>query len=186
MIDFFTKFPSIPYTVDGFTKSVANIVIGEIIVHRKIDSSYVLWKKDLLDGDSPVSVSDEIYKTTQYYWTLFYINNIVNPYTDWFMSQSELEAYTKKKYPDIYGLHHFIRVISDSKSEIIDDVEFEVEKAKWLAHIPQGLNIIPVTNIDYEKNKNDLKRSITVISPRFIDEFVNEFHSLMSEKYDNQ
>lgn len=185
MIDFFTKFPAIPYPVDGYTKYVANIVIAEIVVHRRIDSSYILWKKELLDGDTPISISEELYKTTKYYWTIFYINNVVNPYIDWFLSQSEVEAYSKKKYTSIHGLHHFEKRVGDN-TEIIDDVQHKIEEAKWIAHMPQGLDIFPVTNIEYEKRINDTRRSITIISPKYISEFANEFQELIGTKYDNR
>ena len=60
-MDFFTNFPTVVYEVDGYSKEVANIAIGEIVIKFKTDMSYVLWKKELFDGDSPVSVSQEIY-----------------------------------------------------------------------------------------------------------------------------
>lgn len=181
MIDFFSHFPAVAYDVDGFHKKAANIAIGEILVHNKIDTSYILWKRELFDGDTPVSVSDNVYGDTQFYWTILYINNIINPYTDWYMSQSEHELYVARKYEDKHGLHHFERRIGEEIA-IVDDVEHAIELNKWKNHLPQGLYIFPVTNLEYERALNDLRRTITIISPKFINEFAEEFRKAVSSK----
>lgn len=182
MIDFFSGFPSVPYSQDGFYKEAANIAIGEVMVHNKIDSSYILWKKELFDDDTPVSVSDEVYHDTQYYWTILYVNNIINPYTDWYMSQSEHEDYVQRKYGDKYALHHFERRELNKDPVNLDDIETAYELAKWQSHQPQSLYIFPVTNLDYERNINDARRTITIISPKFIGEFAEEFRKIVSSK----
>lgn len=178
MIDFFTKFPASPYPLDGFAKDAANIAIGEIMVHRKVDSSYVLWKKDLLEGDTPVSVSDEIYKTTSYYWTLYYVNNVINPYTDWYMSQSEHEKYVTAKYGDKYGYHHFEIRKPGKEPRIVDDVDSATYLT--LTNLPEY--VFKVTNLEHEKALNDTRRVITVISPRFISEFAEEFQRIVGSR----
>ena len=109
------------------------------------------------------------------------INNIINPYTDWYMSQSEHELYVARKYEDKHGLHHFERRIGEEIA-IVDDVEHAIELNKWKNHLPQGLYIFPVTNLEYERALNDLRRTITIISPKFINEFAEEFRKAVSSK----
>ena len=181
MKDFFSNFPTVKYEVDGVTSTVANIAIGEITVQHNVDVSYVLWKHELLDDDTPVSVSDTLYKTTEYYWTILYVNHVISPYTDWYMSQTELERYVTACYADMNGLHHFERRLSETDFRQLDDVDHAVALAKYQAHQPLGQNIFPVTNLLYEKRRNDARKQIRVISPRYITDFVNNFHRVVGQ-----
>lgn len=183
MKDFFSNFPTVSYELDGIKNTVANIAIGEIVIRYKTDMSYVIWKHETMDDDTPVSISKQVYGTTEYYWTILYINNIVNPYTDWYMSQTELERYVDACYSDgKNGLHHFERRISENDYRVLDDVDHAASLVKYQAKLPLGEAIFPVTNLMYEKRLNDARKSIRIISPKFIVDFANSFHRILDGK----
>lgn len=192
MKDFFSSFPTIKYSQDGFNKGACNLSIGEVLLHNKIDGTYVMWKKELIEGDTPVSVSDEVYKSTEFYWTILFVNNIIDPFTQWYMTQTELENYTAKKYADpalpdgrekrfkaMDSLHHF-EDASYNPPRVLDPVDhkrtLEVYNVNPLAI---GENIMPVSNLIYEKRLNETRKVIHIISPKFIHQFVDNFNSMV-------
>lgn len=180
MKDFFSDFPSTQYSVDAVTQEITNIAIGEIVINKNADLSFVIWKHDVMDDDTPVSISDKLYNDPEYYWTILYINNIVNPYRDWYMSQTELENYVDSCYTDgKNGLHHFERRVADGDYRVIDDVDHAAAAVKYAARLPLGEAIFPVTNLMFEKRLNDDRKLINVISPRFIREFAANFQKTL-------
>ena len=188
MRDFFSNFAQVEYPIDGFSKQVANIAIGEITIKYKVDESLILWQKELLDEDNPISISNEVYGSTEFYWTILYINDVVNPYLDWFKGQGELEDYTNTKYPSgKTGLHHFERVTpvygKSDKVRILDDVDHAASLAIYNTN-PAGLPqyVFPVTNLQYERVKNQEKKTITVINPKYVADFSDNFHRIMAAR----
>lgn len=182
MIDMLEKYPLVKYPVDGFTKEISDIAIGEVVLRNKIDSSYVIWKRELLDGDSPVSVSDQIYGIVDYYWTLLYVNNIVNPFTEWYMGQTEHELYVDSKYKNLggkEGIHHFINTSAEGRNRQIDDVLYKHYYTQYEQGIPLPFYIKPISNLIYEKEINDTRKTINIISPKFITQFVDTFFQLI-------
>lgn len=179
MIDMFSKFIKTEYDIDGIIREVTNIAVGEITIRNKVDSSYVLWKYDLFDGDTPVSVSDTVYGSTAYYWTILYINNIINPYTDWYMSQSELEKYAARKYTGVNATHHY-EYRSPTETRVLDDVDSLPYVSIPSSSLPAY--VFRISNIDYERSLNFSKKSITIINPKFISQFAEEFHNAVSSK----
>lgn len=181
MIDFFSNFPKLEYPVDEFSKQASNLAVGELVFGLLVDESYVLWRKDLADDDTPVSIAADVYNDTSLYWTIIYVNNIINPYTDWFMGQKDLEVYTAAKYQTgMMGLHHFENRANPNRPRILDDVDHAAALAIYNVN-PAGLGqyIIPVTNLQYEREKNEARRSIRIINPKFIPDFSENFHRIM-------
>lgn len=293
MKDFFTNFPKVDYSIDGIPAKVANIAVGELLIKQKIDISYVLWKREVMDEETPVSISQDLYGTVEYYWTILYVNNIINPYTEWYMGQTELESCVETSYTDTFadfiieyemqlnpgmtqaqviasllsstkyktgknGLHHFEYTLDDGTSLELDQIDHYSALHMWLlnagglilrsvsnlqyetalnanrlpsdpdyidplqleawvdANYTSGINgvhhyerrvvgtwtqvapadashaarllrnmpsnatgISPVTNLMYEKRLNDGRKNISVISPRFISDFANNFSRIM-------
>lgn len=182
-IDFFSKFPTIPYELDGIVQEVVNIAISEITVKTKIDVSYILWKYEIVENETPIIISDKLYKTMEYYWVLLYVNNIVNPYLDWYMTQDELETYAASIYEDINDIHHFEKFdpITQTNSLIDNYDSIELFK-KYKNGEDLGEYIFPVSNIMYERSKNDKRKIINIINPKYINEFVTEFRKVVGNK----
>ena len=62
------------------------------IKHNLRDSVLMYKSYHLQDGERPDHVSLKLYGTTDYYWTLFMVNeDIVNTFADWPCSRAEIE-----------------------------------------------------------------------------------------------
>jgi hypothetical protein len=57
---------------------------------------------DIQDGERPDVISQKLYGSPEYYWTFFMINDsLVNYYTDWPLSNTDLQVMIDKKYDGI-------------------------------------------------------------------------------------
>jgi hypothetical protein len=176
---FFNKFPRINYTLDGESRRVVNIATAFALKRTKIDDSYLFQRYIVQDGELPESVSEKIYKTPNYYWTILLVNNIINPMTEWLMDSSTLESFVEAKYADgIKGIHHFYDTVND---RICDDVDDKTLRTLiGTSQFPS--EIIPVTNYQYEIDMNETRREIIVINPKAISRFADDYQRMLESK----
>jgi hypothetical protein len=100
---FFRRFPKTSY--DFFNRGV-RYDIADITRYVNVDKSkladvsvYTLY--NIQDGDRPDIVSTRLYKTPEYHWTFFIINDsLKNGLEGWPMSQTELEQFLEDEYGD--------------------------------------------------------------------------------------
>jgi hypothetical protein len=70
----------------------------QFIEKYKIDSNYYI-EYAVKNGDTPETVSNDFYNTTDFWWIICLYNEIYDPFYDWPMSQLDLERYAKKLVP---------------------------------------------------------------------------------------
>ena len=170
---YFKKFGQIDY---GGVKA-ANILTVVLPSHLNIDKAFVYQNYNVIDGETPESIADKLYKDPQLYWTILVVNSIVNPYTDWPIEESVFEEFVSKKYGDIFGVHHFWDNRIDRICDDVADAEFRVIPAEDLPYY-----IIPKTNLDYEREINEERREIIVINPRYVSQFVEVYNRAIEGK----
>ena len=73
----------------------------------KQDTLYT--KYSVKNGTRPDQISYEIYGDNQYYWVILQINEIVDYYNQWPLSDKELDEYVSKKYGKngASEIHHY-------------------------------------------------------------------------------
>jgi len=75
------------------------------------------------NGERPDQISYNLYGDEQYYWVILLINDIVDYYSDWPLSQYELDEYVIKKYKSLYAAnevrHYETLEIKDLDGNII-------------------------------------------------------------------
>lgn len=174
---FFRKFDSIPYDLDGLKKTVTNILTAVLPRRLNVDETYIFQRFTVSSGMTPESVADKLYSRPEEYWTILVINDIVNPYLDWAMSDEEVELYVTKKYGDPYAIHHYTWI---ETGKYLD----EVDEAHWRNEPPEDLPelIHPVTNLEHETNLNQSRREIIVINPRYLSQFIESFNRAVEGK----
>ncbi len=176
-MSYFEHFEKIKYNgID--TVNIMNSVLAR---YHPFKNSSLYYLYTLLDGEKAEDVSYNAYKTTEYWWILLAINNIVDPYHDWMMGSQELEAFMEGKYgDDLYGVHHFIDVDNDGRTED------GYSSAKWQELIDNDLelpvHIQPISNRDYEIRENEKNRNVKVISIEYIDNVQRDFEELMNNR----
>ena len=100
---FFSQFPKVPYSFDEFTPSINTQIIDMyryVDVNRNITNDLAAYLTySIKDGERPDQVSHKLYKTPDYHWTFFIINELLKEGTkNWPKSYIELDQYVKRNY----------------------------------------------------------------------------------------
>ena len=118
------------------------------------------------DGETPDILSHKLYGNTRYHWIFFLINEIVDPYAEWPIPNSELLPLVREKYNDSTGtkVHHYRETTGD---RLVVDLD------------PSRTDIEPVTNYEYEFELNEQKRMILILKPIYLKDFVKSYKTLV-------
>lgn len=132
------------------------------------------YEETIAEGATAETVSFDLYGTHDNWWLIYAINNVIDPFYDWLLSQTELDEYVNKMYDPIcsdgvsesesacaeadgmwtlgeYRIHHW---------EDAEFTQFDSNNAEE--------TLLPVTNHEWETYVNDKKRRISVIHPEFV------------------
>lgn len=113
----------------------------------------------------PEQIASILYNDPLLHWTILYINDITNMYSQWPMNDSALTDFVTKKYGagHEYDTNHYEKM----PERLWMDAQFVTDT--------YGESAVLVTNFDQEQNLNEEKRFIKVIKPQYIGSFVSAF-----------
>ena len=167
---YFMHFPKVAYDVkgDGVTTQMTDITRRARISHNSIiyKASYDYY--DVLDTQKPEDIAYDYYGDAGLHWIILMVNNINDIYTDWPMSVTRLERYTKSKYDNIDAVHHY--EIYQESGDTTVTIELPNDVAQT---IPADATAI--TNAEYEEAEVEKKRRIKLIRPEYVDTIREEF-----------
>lgn len=180
------KFKSIDY--NGY--KIPNLFVNLGLIYDLIKRKYILREYTISGSPRPEQLSYNIYGTTEYEWILLLVNNIIDPWHGWLRPDDVVRALAIKKYKDFggeTGIHHYYDPLTDDEYY---DVVKDSSGPNWYNKLdtdkvyPQfSGQLIPVTNVEYELNRNEMLRKIKIIPPGDIRSFVDEF--MRSQNGDN-
>jgi len=174
---FFSQFPKILYDINGDgTNKVLPDIFRRIKIRSKLKDNYALLDKyDVENGESPETVAYKVYGSTDYWYVVCLMNNIVNRQHDWPLSYQAFEEYVNDKYDNPGAVHHYEKLQSSGHtvSEGPADYDHYVEVN---ADDPDGQS---VSNYEYEQRLQDQKRQIQILNPSYLPAFLEEFRKLI-------
>ena len=168
------NFPVIPYDSVGDYKfkDVTNL-LRRVALRAKVKTSTLLYDTyDVKNGETPESLADKLYGDSEYHWIIMLINDITDRYHEWPMSEAQFSQYLKDKYSNPDAVHHY------EISQESGDTDIKINIGTSNADYPTATLI---TNYEYEQKLQDDRRKIRLLDPSFINQFVTEYKSLMSE-----
>ena len=174
---FFSQFPKILYDINGDgTNKVLPDIFRRIKIRSKLKDNYALLDKyDVENGESPETVAYKVYGSTDYWYVVCLMNNVVNRQHDWPLSYQAFEQYVNDKYDNPGAVHHYEKLQSSGHtvSEGPADYDHYVEVN---ADDPDGQS---VSNYEYEQRLQDQKRQIQILNPSYLPSFLEEFRKLI-------
>lgn len=201
-MSYFASFPYVLYPNFVDETGNVNLILKNIttrIVRREslIDDKSIFYKYFIREGEDIESISNNLYKTPLYYWTILIINNKFDRFYDFPLQYGEFEDYIADKYGSISGAQTTYKYyIRESYERFSDD---EVEDKNYFLEVPVNnylyTNISSQTsravsengrlmkysksNYEIEFEDNEAKRNILVCDSRYIGIFVDTFRSLL-------
>jgi hypothetical protein len=191
-MSYFSSFPYVLYpnfldktgNIDVLLK---NITVRIVRKESLIDDKSVYYKYVIREGENIESISNKLYGSPQYYWTIMVINNRLDRFYDFPLSYGEFEEYIVEKYNTISTAQntfkYYIRESFERFSEdSIEDKNYfiEVPLVNYLYTDSEDGRIMKYKKsyYDIELESNEAKRTILVCNSNYIQNFVDIFKSL--------
>ena len=179
MPKYFETFPKRLYDIanTGNPKLVTDI-FRRLKVRDGIKDNLALYATyDVVPGDTPESISYKHFGSTDYFWVICLLNNVVNRYHDWPLDEFNFQQFVKDKYDNPEAIHHYEktqlsgRQTGEGPADYSHKIEVNADEAGAEA----------VSNIQHERRLQDKKRQIRVLQPAFLNTFIDEFRELIRQ-----
>ena len=176
---YFDSFPVIRYgSTDGTIKNVTNL-LRRVAIRSKLKTNVSFFDTyDVKNGETPEIIADKLYDDPKLHWIIMLVNNVTDRYHDWPMSEQQFNSYLNEKYSNPDGIHHYeISQESGDTTQKIEVYDPELISSDTDAYT----SATAITNREFEESEQDKKRKIRLLDPIFVDQFVDEFRSLIKE-----
>ena len=189
---YFRELPNLNYQSTSSDRSSSRdyVVVKNIFRRAKLrdDLKYIftsLVDYYIKDGVRPDQVADNVYGDPELDWVVLTSANIINVRDGWPLNSYEIYNYSLNKYGnDLNQIRHYETTeVKDSSGRLILPKGKVVDSGFTIPDPSSStatLNPVGgVTNYEYESKLNDEKRSIYIISPGYLQVFLNDMKDIM-------
>ena len=146
-------------------------------------------KYEIPDEFRPETVAEDFYGNDELDWVILTTAGIVNIRNEWPLNNRDIFDYSFEKYGDNLNATRFFETkeIKNSSGSIIlekgkvvdSDFVFKYYDTNGIVEV-KGTNVrTGVSNYDYEVRLNEEKRSIFVLKPEYLQQFLSDFRDIM-------
>ena len=148
-------------------------------------------KYEIPDGYRPENVAENFYGNDLLDWVVILTAGIVNVRNEWPLNSRDIFDYSFEKYGDDLNATRFFETkevknssgtILLNKGIVVDsDFEFNYYEDTTNKYINvKGTSVrTGISNYEYETRLNDEKRSIFLLKPGYLQQFINDFRDIM-------
>ena len=174
---YFAKFPFIFYdSVGNFDFKVVTNLLRRVTLRVSLrEDTLVFDIYTVKDGETPEILAHKLYDDPQLHWVILLINNITDRYHQWPKPYIQHLSYLNSKYPTaakLNALHHY------EISQTSGDTTIKIDIGKDNTDFPSATAI---TNVEFEDDLQTKQRSIRLLDPSYIPQFIEEFEEIMQE-----
>lgn len=172
---FFSKFNTTNYNY----KELTNITNSVVAKFTPALNTSLFYYHTVVDGETPETLSYRFYNDARYHWIIILLNAIVDPHFDWALDALRFDAFMKMKYGsgNEDKVNHFWNINTDRRVDEVEHQEYVDAQGDVIGNLP--VHISPISNREYEQVKNDEKRNIRILNPKYLYNFVDQFERLM-------
>ena len=189
--EFFANYPRIAYDISGNNSTVPDYTVAvNLMIRSKLkntveDDVTVYYPYVVPEGMRPDVLAYKYYGDTIYTWTIFLVNNIVDPYWEWPLSYKDFREYMTDKYGTIEKaqsqIHHYEKIararIEQTKlADAVPEYRLEIDYQTYTETDVTEREII--YSYGYEQDLNEAKREIQLIDASFIRSVQDEARGL--------
>ena len=200
---YFRELPNLqyqsPYTsrISSSTYVTAKNIFRRMKIRDDLKNVFSIFKKyEIDDGDRPDTVARDFYGKSNLDWVVLITANIINVRDEWPLSDKEVYDFTVSKYglTEVNNIKHYeTKKITNSRGvvvlrsgEIVDaDFTINYYDGGDITTTPSN-TVRGVTNYEYEVRENQKKRSIDILRPEYLQQFLNDIRNEMTYKRSSQ
>ena len=178
---YFKNIPTIVYDSvgDGQFKDVKNL-LRRVSIRAKVKANTLFYDTyDIKEGESPESIADRLYGDPELHWIILLVNDITDRYHQWPMTYAQFLHYLTDKYTTVDAKHHY--EIAQSSGDTTTKIEVYNSSALYSGDQDYYGSATTITNREYEEDLLEKKRSIRLLDPQYVEQFVEEYETLMKE-----
>ena len=169
---YFGHFPLIPYDSvgDGKFKLVTNL-LKRVAVRSKVKTNVLVFDTyDVRMGETPEEIADKLYNDPELHWVVLLMNDITDRYHQWPLTENQFLAHINDKYDNGDATHHY--EISQTSGDTTIKIDIGTDNS-------DHSGATAITNYEYEVARQDEMRKIRLLDPAYIEQFVDEYKTLM-------
>jgi hypothetical protein len=197
---FFRELPNLLYQSPLSSRTSADEYIEVKNLFRRVklrddlqNQFTVFDKYEIAQGARPDTVAEEVYGNSELDWVVLITAGVINVRDEWPLSDRDLYDYAERIYGnDINATHHFETTeVKDSRGRLILPAGKIVDKGFTIPNPDNyaAANLNPTTGVSnyiYETRKNDAKRSIFLLRPSYLQQFLNDMRDIMTYQRSSQ
>jgi len=191
MSEFFSNYPRIAYDITGSNSTVPDYDVAvNLMVRNKLKDAVetdvsAYYPYVVPEGMRPDVLAHQYYGDTIYTWTIYLVNNILDPYWEWPLSYKDLREYLIDKYGSIETaksqIHHYeytarARAEKTGTSDPVPAYKLEIDYETYTETAVDEREII--YSYGYEQDLNETKREIQLIDVAYIQSVQEEARGL--------
>jgi len=200
---YFRELPNLqyqsPYTsrISSSTYVTAKNIFRRMKIRDDLKNVFSIFNKyEIDDGDRPDTVARDFYGKSNLDWVVLITANIINVRDEWPLSSKELYDFTVSKYglTEINNIKHYETKEIKNSRQVVILPSGKIVGADFSVSYYDGGNITTtpsntvrgVTNYEYETEINNKKRTIDVLRPEYLQQFLNDIRNEMIYKKSSQ
>jgi hypothetical protein len=189
---FFRELPDLEYQSPfADSNSSQNYVRAKNLFRRvklrdDLQNVFTLFNKyQIPEGARPDIIAEEVYGKADYDWVVLLTAGIVNVRDEWPLSNRDLYTYAEQVYgDDLNAIHHYETTdVKDAngrlilpKGKIVDSTFTIPDPDDYLATLNP---VVGISNYEYETIKNEEKRTIYLLRPDYLQQYLNDMRKIM-------
>ena len=192
---YFTNFPrvSLPSFADNRSSSLDFVNSTNLFkrgkIREEIIGSVSAFERFSINGDDrPDNVAFKVYGDSSLDWVILISNNILNVRDEWPMNQYDFQRYIDNKYSTslLTQIHHYeSKEVRNTNGLILQEAGIWVDGDHSFSWSEGGkrytqTGVTSVSNLQFEEDRNNKKRSINVIRSRYLEVIKEDMRELLT------
>ena len=192
---YFTNFPkvSLPSFADNRSSSLDFVNSTNLFkrgkIREEIIGSVSAFERFSINGDDrPDNVAFKVYGDSSLDWVILISNNILNVRDEWPMNQYDFQRYIDNKYSTslLTQIHHYeSKEVRNTNGLILQEAGIWVDGDHSFSWSENGkkytqTGTTSVSNLQFEEDRNNKKRSINVIRSRYLEVIKEDMRELLT------
>ena len=184
---YFDTIPKIQYdSVGAGNPKIVTNLLRRVAVRAKVKTNTLMFDTyDVKEGETPEIIAHKLYGDSELHWIVLLVNHVTDRNHQWQMNYSQFLQYINDKYvnadgtSNVDGVHHY--EIAQSSGDTAKKIEVYNNSALYTGDTDFYASATTITNREYEESLQDERRKIRLLDPKFVEDFVEEYITLMNE-----